>query len=436
MKKIVFLLVSLLLLSSAAPISADNARTSGPYTYEIKGNGTITITDFDWSKNEADVFIPNMIDGYTVTGIGDGAFAYGDIEDSYSAYSRQPKHYAVTLQDGITAIGDKAFWNADISEINIPSSVQSIGAGAFYGCPSCQFKVAPNHSNFAVIDEGLYDKSKKELLALSWKNIPFDSTKRNVTIPEGIRSVGAYSFASAYLGRGIITLPSTLTTIDDYAFWNALGVLSGDLSNLTTIGVGAFMKSDCIEEDLTLPSIESIGEMAFQEAHIDAYLKFTNAPIKQLKDKTFQNVHVSYKNSISFKGCSLEQIGNEVYNEKNLSIFIDVKNCKDIGRGNAGIGYWMIDENYFSPFLTTIPAGLNPYFKSLPPTVTAIESGAYTDVVSDFRLSTSLEDIAVDAFPKGSTFIVDAGSYAELWCSENGFGYSIEGQNSLDWLNN
>lgn len=205
---------------------------------------------------------------------------------------------------------------------------------------------------------------------------------------------------------------------------------------MTTIGVGAFMESRVINEDLTLPSVETIGEKAFQEAHIGAYLKFTDAPIKQLKDKTFQNVHVSYKKSISFKGCSLEQIGEDVYNERNLSVLIETNKCNDIGRGNPGIGYWMVKESYFSPFLTTIPAGLNPYVKSLPPTVTAIKSGAYTDVVSNFRLSTSLKDIAVDAFPKGSTFIVDAGSYAELWCSENGFGYSIEGQNNLDWLNN
>lgn len=199
MKKIISFALMGVMLLAALPAMADNTRTSGLYTYMIKGNGTITITDFDWEHNEADVFIPNMIDGYSVTGIGGGAFAYGDIGE---AYKERSTHYAVTLQDGITTIGDKAFWNAEISEINIPSSVQFIGAGAFYGCPSCQFKVAPNHSNFAVIDAGLYDKSKKELLALSWRNVPRVNGEEKVTIPEGIQSIGAYSFASAQFGWG------------------------------------------------------------------------------------------------------------------------------------------------------------------------------------------------------------------------------------------
>lgn len=72
---------------------------------------------------------------------------------------------------------------------------------------------------------------------------------------------------------------------------------------------------------------------------------------------------------------------------------------------------------------------------SSPLSKKTITSNAYRHEVTDYRLPASLESIAIDAFPKGSTFIVDAGSYAELWCSENGFGYSIEGQeDDLSWL--
>ena len=93
------------------------------------------------------------------------------------------------------------------------------------------------------------------------------------------------------------------------------------------------------------------------------------------------------------------------------------------------------DNVSFSSKLTTIPAGFE-LTVPLPDTVTAISSYAFNSVVTDYQLSSSLTNIAVDAFPKGSTFVVDEGSYAELWCSENGFGYSIEGQDNLDWLNN
>ncbi len=146
------------------------------------------------------------------------------------------------------------------------------------------------------------------------------------------------------------------------------------------------------------------------------------------------------KTAIDFKNAPLTQIGDEVFTrtwgDMRKRFLIKTQNCANIGSGNDGLGVIMTDVSDFSPLLTTIPSGLNPQVNALPDTVTAIESGAFTEKKSDFRLSKYLKDIAVDAFPKGSTFIVDAGSYAELWCSENGFGYSIEGQeDDLSWLN-
>lgn len=99
-----------------------------------------------------------MIDGYTVTAIGDEAFARASSNSS---------SYSVTLPEGIKTIGEKAFFRANISEINLPSTLQQIGSAAFYGCPCCQFKPTANHPYFAVIDEGLYSKVNKELIAYS-----------------------------------------------------------------------------------------------------------------------------------------------------------------------------------------------------------------------------------------------------------------------------
>ena len=89
----------------------------------------------------------------------------------------------------------------------------------------------------------------------------------------------------------------------------------------------------------------------------------------------------------------------------------------------------------FSASFTTLPKYFN-LLGTLPDTVKSISSQAYTKPVRDYLLPESIESIADDAFPKGSSFIVVSGSYAEFWCVENGFGYTIEGQNNLDWLLN
>lgn len=408
MKKIISLMLMVAMLLTALPAMADNVRTSGLYTYAIKGNGTITITDFDWNKNDGDIYIPNMIDGYTVTAIGAGAFAAGYSNNSYS----------VTLPEGIKTIGEKAFFRANISAINLPSTLQQIGSAAFYGCPNCQFKSTVNHPYFAVLDNGLYNKANKELIAYS---LGLTKGSTTITIPEGIQVIGAYALAEhSSSNKSVrISLPSTLVSIGDYAFANgSVHTISGNLTNLKSIGIGAFQDLYTVMCDLRMPSIETIGDNAFDDSHLYA-------------PSSYSGDYINKNCAIDFTGSPLTQIGNDAFNDIYSSIYdrnvfiIPIQNCANIGSGNQGLGMLITDASDFSPLLTTIPSGLNPQVNALPDTVTTIESGAFTKKKSDFRLSKYLKEIAVDAFPKDSTFIVDAGSYAEFWCSENGFGYSI-----------
>lgn len=420
MKRLICWTLILVMLLTAVPAMADNTKTSGQYTYEIKGNGSITITKFLGDSRSGDVYIPNMIDGYTVTAIGDEAFAQIDLQGC-----------SVTLPDGIKSIGDKAFFDTGISAINLPSSLQHIGDGAFYNCTSCQFKLTPNHPYFAVIDKGLYDKTSKKLITYNYGDLPDDTV---IQIPDGIKIIGGFAFAGGSKEGLIIQLPSSLISIGDYAFakgidsqWyegrSVIKTISGNLPNLKTIGKGAFKNCGVCYCYITMSAVETIEDEAFYGSSMGSTngssIIFDGSPLNQIGDKAFD--------SLSCGGLS-----GEFYNY----FSIDTTRCSNIGIGNSGIGMLLINESCFSPQLTTIPTGLNPKCSSLPYTVTAIQTKAYTDVVTNFRLSTSLTDIAVDAFPEGSTFIVDAGSYAELWCSENGFGYSIEGQDNLDWLNN
>ena len=75
------ILVSLSLTNVCA---ASNTRTSGLYTYEFKGNGTLRIVDFNWEASQGDIYIPSMIDGYEVAIIGERAFEVNKPEDKSS----------------------------------------------------------------------------------------------------------------------------------------------------------------------------------------------------------------------------------------------------------------------------------------------------------------------------------------------------------------
>ena len=381
MKKIIALAMALLLVLATMPAFADNERTNGLFTYELKKNGPAIITDYDWENNEGDVFVPGTIDGYTVVEIGEYAFACEILEHSHSKVS-------ITLPESITAIGDFSFCNSEILSINIPNSVQTIGKGAFSGwkgylysdTENLQFRLSGDHPHFAVIDNALYNKDKKELL--------YFSNSYEIKVPNGITSIGDYALYRATIAK--ISLPSTLTHIGEYAFVYSGGYAGDDIR-------------------LTIPqSVTTIGAHAFEGVYS---VDFGSTSITEIPDYAIKDVsHLKIDNP-----QNIEVLGIE-----------------------TGFGNIIESASQLSPKITTIPTGFgyNRKLKNLPSTVTGIDSMAFTEKVSDFKLSKNLTSIAEDAFPTGSTFIVKSGSYAERWASENGFAYTVEGQSNTDWLNN
>ena len=107
-----------------------------------------------------------------------------------------------TVRKGTRVICDSAFWNycSSLTSLTLPSSLQSIGGGAFCGCYSLT----------------------------------------SLTLPSSLQSIGDWAFCDCS-SLSSLTLPSSLQSIGDHAFY--------DCSSLTS---------------LTLPSsLQSIGEEAF-----------------------------------------------------------------------------------------------------------------------------------------------------------------------------
>lgn len=56
----------------------------------------------------------------------------------------QQKIQSVQLSDGMTKIGNYAFMDAPIKEVDIPDSVKVIGTGAFRSCGNLEEVFIPN----------------------------------------------------------------------------------------------------------------------------------------------------------------------------------------------------------------------------------------------------------------------------------------------------
>ncbi|MBR6029786.1 MAG: leucine-rich repeat domain-containing protein [Clostridia bacterium] len=272
MKRVIFVLILLML---CVVCTAAQAEKDGLYIYEINEDNTVTITGYDWANNHGDIYIPEMLGNRLVSAIGDNAFATRDNEP-----------VSITLPDGIRSIGELAFRGVAIKYINIPLNTTVIGGGAFAECSVMQFRVASGHQVFATIENALYNKQTKTLIA-------WPTNKEISEIPNGIVEIGDYVF----YGRNIdltyrVTvvdieskpfIPDSLTTIGRYAF--AEGSFEGSLNNVSVIKDYAFFtvkenrnhfnhNSYYMESKILITSqlhLSIIGSHAFENQNVILY---------------------------------------------------------------------------------------------------------------------------------------------------------------------
>ena len=215
------------------------------FVYSIE-NGEVTINDYIGSATE--VVIPEKIEGYPVTSIGDGAFfncfslTNITIPDSVTsigddAFFQCYSLTSITIPDGVISIGDYAFQGcSSLVKITIPNGVISIGNKVFRSCSSLKnVIVSEGNENYSSIDGVLFNKDKTELIAC-----PLGKVKEYI-------------------------IPDSVTSIREAAFEDCSLLISVEIPNgLTSIGVGAFSGCSSLTS-ITIPDgVTSIGKRAFE----------------------------------------------------------------------------------------------------------------------------------------------------------------------------
>ena len=213
----------------------------------------------------------------------------------------------VTIEDGITSIGDCAFYGCSgLTELTLPNSVTSIGDYAFSGCSGLTELILPS-SVTSIGDYAFYGCSGLTELTLpnsvtSIGNSAFDgcSGLTKLTLPNSVTSIGISAF-SGCSGLTELILPNSITSIEDYAFGNCTGLTKITLPNsVTSIGGGAFWGCSGLEKI----TVESGNSRYDSRDNCNSIIETkTNTLIAGCKNSIIPN-SVTSIGRCAFGGCS------------------------------------------------------------------------------------------------------------------------------------
>lgn len=190
---------------------------------------------------------------------------------------------SVVFNDGLEAIEDQAFNVCGLKEVNIPSSLTTLGDRVFTGSRDITFTVAGDNPSFCAKNGMLCTKDGKRLIC--GVNIS------NLTIPDGVES------------------------IDRYAFYYLFSISNLNLNGVKSVGEAAFYNVPSLKEVNFGSALEEIGDQAFRMCTQISKVEFPST-LRRIGNASFLMCYGI--KSVKFNE-GLEAIGNNAF-QQNVSL--------------------------------------------------------------------------------------------------------------------
>ena len=200
------------------------------------------------------VTVPSSLGGFPVVGIGDYAF--------YGLYSAHYKLESVTIPNGVTRIGKRAFSGCpNLTDVTIPASMAVVDNGAFSGCSNLKGVHISNLVNWCQIT---FVYSSNPLRQAHELYLNGERVTR-LAIPESVTAIGDDAFAGCS-GLTEVAFPNSVTNIGNSSFMGCSGLMELALpSSVVKIGTWAFRGCSGLTEIKIPHGVKAIGGGVFSD---------------------------------------------------------------------------------------------------------------------------------------------------------------------------
>ena len=230
--------------------------------YNILPDNTVEVKSAYPDEYSGDVVIPRQVSyngsTYTVTGIGAQAFARSEIT-------------SIEIPNTVSSIGEKGIYQCHgLVSIMIPASVESIGEQAFASSVNLtEINVDEENKYFCSIDGVLYSKDVTILHACP-------GAKTEIDIPATVKEIVGGAFYCC-MDLKDFEMPASLESIGDMAFFECLSLTKIELpDNLQSLGTNAFYRCENLESVSIGKNLNGMGMTPFCECY-----KLTNVTIDE-----------------------------------------------------------------------------------------------------------------------------------------------------------
>ena len=165
------------------------------------------------------------------------------------------------LPEGLTHIGNKAFFNAGVESLSLPESVTEYGDYIFYGCQNLSYVELPD--NMTELPMGIF-----------WNC----TALKRISLPSGLKKIGNAAFYGSGLEK--ITIPASVTEIDDWAFAWITNMKTIDIPDtVESVGFNAYIYAKGVKTINIGSGVKTIGKDGFRTWN----LELGEAPVMNVK---------------------------------------------------------------------------------------------------------------------------------------------------------